>query len=415
MTTLVLPGRPPASPLTADTKTGDLPPWVLPTLMALTLSYQLWLCALQTHLGLGGNAMVILAELALVVTCAALQARQVPVSLAAVLTLLLANGVALAVARGDVDAKILRDLLAPVLFLGLGWRFAGLETGDRVLRWAIWLVLAFAAFEFWALDLFTRLFDVYGYYLARGVGDASMAEYRTDKLVASGIRPEGIGRTLLPFLGPHRASSVFIEPVSLGNFATICAAWGLARDRAQWRQGAFFVIAALVMLVFSDSRFGLGAIGLMVFLRLALVRGSEGVAILFPLFALAGLVGAAWLNGTAYSDSYAGRLAVTGHVLLGMGLDQYFGVAPITDPFYDMGYPYLLSRNGVLATLLLWAAWWLMPLANDTGRRFRALAALYVSLILCVSGTSVFALKTSAMLWFLMGCLGASGAARRAP
>jgi putative polymerase len=35
--------------------------------------------------------------------------------------------------------------------------------------------------------------------------------------------------------------------------------------------------------------------------------------------------------------------------------------------------------------------------------------ALYLALILCVSGTSVFAFKTSALLWFLLG----SFAARR--
>jgi putative polymerase len=73
-----------------------------------------------------------------------------------------------------------------------------------------------------------------------------------------------------------------------------------------------------------------------------------------------------------------------------------------------MGYPYLLSRNGLVAVLALWAAWWLMDIASPVGRRFRALAALYVALILCVSGSSFFAFKTSALLGFLLGCRAAA-------
>src|SRR6185369_5166761 len=61
------------------------------------------------------------------------------------------------------------------------------------------------------------------------------------------------------------------------------------------------------------------------------------------------------------------------------------------------------------------AAWWAMEIGNPAGRRFRALAALYVALILCVSGTSFFAFKTSALLGFLLGCGAAASGGSSTP
>ena len=381
-------------------------------LLLLTLGYQLGLCFLHTRLGLGGKQVIIVAELALVAAASLpLLTQRLPLGFHVALALLLANGLALALLRQSLDPKLLRDLLVPLLFLGLGLAWGSQAGADRLLRWAVAVVLAVGLFEFCFLDLFNRYFDVYSYYLARGVGDPNMAQYRADKLVASGIRPEGIGRTLLPVLGAHRASSVFIEPVSFGNFAVIVAAWGFSKDRPAWRQGAFFVLAAVAMVVLCDSRFGLGAIALMLLVRLVLVRELQPVIALFPLLAIAAVTAVGLNSGAAFSDSYLGRLAATGQVLLAMDVKDIFGAAPVAKPYYDMGYPYILSRNGIVAVAALWAAWWLMRMEGPAGRRFRALAALYVALILCVSGTSFVALKTSALLGFLVGSMAGDGAA----
>jgi putative polymerase len=51
-------------------------------------------------------------------------------------------------------------------------------------------------------------------------------------------------------------------------------------------------------------------------------------------------------------------------------------------------------------------------MTDGTGQRFQTFAGLYLALILCVSGTSAFAFKTSALLGFLLGSLAADGAPR---
>jgi putative polymerase len=294
-------------------------------------------------------------------------------------------------------------MLVPLVFLWVGMNSPGATTADRLLRRVIWLALGFALFEFLFVDLFTRLFDIYSYYLARGAADPEMGLYRSDRLVASGMRPEGIGRTILPFLGPHRVSSVFIEPVSFGNFAVICAAWGLAKARDEWRATLFFVAAAAVMLVLNDSRFGLVSVALLVVLRLLLVRGAEPFGIAFPFFCAAAVIAIAIATGGQYSDSFVGRLTLTGTTLIKLGPADMFGLVTPAYGYFDMGYPYVLTNFGLLAALALWGAFWLLPMTSEPARRFRVYVALYLALILCVSGTSVFAFKTSALLWFLLG------------
>lgn len=401
---------PPATSASAATA-AEGPSTYLTVLMLVAISYQLLLCALTTHLGLGGDKIVMVAEASLLAACLPLMLRRLPIGLCLTIVLILAHGMVLFLLRSEFNPKPLRDVLMPLVFIWVGMNSPGEVAADRVLRRAVWLVLGFAAFEWFFLDLFTRLFDVYSYYLSRGAADPDMGLYRDDHLVASGIRPEDIGRTILPILGAHRVSSVFIEPVSLGNFAVICAAWGLAKDH--WRDGLFFFVAAVVMVTAADSRFGLVTVVLLVLLRLLLlVRNAERIGVAFPFLGAAALIGLAMVfHGERYTDSFLGRLSLTGRTLMEMDARQLFGAVAHIPSYFDMGYAYILANFGLAACLLLWFAFWHLPMTSATGRRFHAGVALYLSLILCVSGTSVFALKTSAMVWFLFGSVAASSRA----
>lgn len=375
----------------------------LSALILLSVSHPLWLVFVHTQGGLGGNSAVVVTEIALLAAALPLLLRRMSLGMYLAGVLLFVNAIALGLLRDSLDPKPLRDLLVPLVFLAVGMAVASQAAGDRVLRAVVWLVLGFAFFEFLALDPYMRLFDIQSFFLERGVGDPNVGLYRDDRLVASAIRPEGIGRTLLPFLGPHRVSSVFIEPVSLGNFAVICAAWGLAKDREDMRNAAFFVVAALVMLVLSDSRFGIVAFGLLVALRLTLVRGAEPVGMAFPFVCVAVLVAISVANAGEYTDSFLGRLTLTGTALQRMTGGEIFGFVQASRRYFDMGYPYILANFGLLACLALWAAFWMLPRETAVARRFHVYVALYLTLILCVSGNSAFAFKTSAVLWFLLG------------
>ena len=113
----------------------------------------------------------------------------------------------------------------PIFFKADG---APLGPGDRLVQAAVWIVLVVGLFEYGFLKQFVRFFDILGYYVSRGTVQAAAAEMSGDRLFASGMRYEG--RTLLPMLGEHRVSSVFLEPVSVGNFGAICFSWIVLRD-----------------------------------------------------------------------------------------------------------------------------------------------------------------------------------------
>jgi putative polymerase len=73
--------------------------------------------------------------------------------------------------------------------------------------------------------------------------------------------------------------------------------------------------------------------------------------------------------------------------------------------YSDMGYAYALSRFGAPLSIGLICVIFLIPMTNSYGSRFRVLIILYIFSNLAISGTSVFALKTAGLAWFLMGVL----------
>jgi putative polymerase len=243
--------------------------------------------------------------------------------------------------------------------------------------------------------------------------------YLGQKLQLNGFRPEGIGRTLLPsLLGNHRISSVFLEPVSLGNFAVLLAAWGLAKPREELRSMLFYLASAMVFITLADSRFGLGMIFILMFVRWALdsrLNMNTVIACLSPFLVVLGLIALGMFYAKVSEDSLVGRLTWTGVTLLRFGVDSILGTFAPLPNFGDMGYAYLCSRFGLPLCAFLWFSFLLIKNTTEAGLRFRAYVAIYVSLILSVSGTSLFALKTAGIVWFLFGTLSALSESQQTP
>ncbi len=313
----------------------------------------------------------------------------------------------LALVNNQLNAKAFRDLLIPIIFFWMGCNLGNLSLADRVFKSAILMVGLLGLFELLFLDVYTNFFNIFSYYVNTGNLQPITDYVRESKLQLNGTRPEGIGRTLLPgLLGDHRVSSVFLEPVSLGNFAVLCGVWGLSKPWSQWREILFFLGAAVFLMVLSDSRFAMAALGLMAAIRM-LARGAAlNCAVIVPFIAMLCLL---YLGSIATgpvfamsSDDFHGRLEFSGKVLLDFDLASLLGVNNGVI-YADVGYAHLFNTYSLPLCLLLWACYWLLPITNDTSLRFRALAAIYLSLLLCISGFSFFALKSAALLWFLLG------------
>lgn len=373
-------------------------------ILLAAVGYQALLCLINTFGITTSVAVVGLSEALIMLACLPILARRLLPGVIVLALLASAYFCLATLISGQLNPKTFRDLAIPLCFFWLGCNMGRPELAERALIWIVVMVMALGFFELLLLDTYTRFFDIFSYYVSTG-NLAPITDFvRESKLQLNGTRPEGIGRTLLPgLLGNHRVSSVFLEPVSLGNFATIIAAWGLSRDKSDWRKGAFFVGSAVVLIVMCDSRFALLLLPLMVAVRL-LLRGTMLNLVMLAPFAALGLVLLIGATTTEYGDNFIGRIALCGWSLLEFDPGLLFAVT-VPPYFGDMGYAYLIAGFGLPVCLLVWFGLWLQPMPDERSRRFRAFVALYIALILAVSGTSLFAFKTSALLWCLLGCM----------
>lgn len=381
---------------------------VYATFLLLAVVMHHWVLCFLHNKGLSVSVgRVAMAEMVIYAACVPmLLARLSLRSLVAVFVALGVCGVLALLRGGYFDAKATRDLLIPLVFLWAG-RSYGQRGGslDRPLLVVCGVVVTIGLVQAVMPDVYNRFFNTFTYYVSLGGISSESAQVTGQSVTLNGMRPEGIGRTLLPqLLGAQRVASVFLEPVSLGNFAVLMLAWGLAKPFTEWRVAVWFVLAALVCIVLADSRFGLYMIGLMLLLRATLHGRGHWLSLLFPgLGVLLLLALASYTPGTG--DNLVGRMTVSGTFLMAFDEMNLLGVRDFATNFGDMGYAYVFSRFSLPGALLMWVCVYAIPLRDETARRFRTFLSVYVTLILCVSGTSLFALKTAGLMWFVFGVL----------
>ncbi|WP_407048477.1 UDP-phosphate alpha N-acetylglucosaminyltransferase [Methyloraptor flagellatus] len=369
------------------------------------LVFNLGLCFANTNVLRVNDTMVMLAELLLIATALGVVAVAPGLWLPLVMLLFLSYMALILSLRPALDLKPIRDFLIPIVFYAAGRRSPDIALTDRVAWLCGLIVLGFGLFEYFFLDVYTKYFNVIQYYIARGTVVPTGNTSTTSTLFASGTRPDA--RNILPFLGPHRVSSVFLEPVSAGNFGAILYMWALFRAgmRRRWQTMAFGIAA----IILSDSRFGAYACGAATGLHL-FARGFPR----FLWFALpfAVLLALAYHGFTSeavrWDDNLVGRLWWTAHLVTSLDGAAVFGISPNKPFLSDSGYAYTLNDIGIVGFLAVWALFIFLPERNRDAWSFKMQTATYICLLLLVSD-SPYSIKTAALLWFMVGS--ADGAA----
>jgi putative polymerase len=322
-----------------------------------------------------------------------------------------------------IDVKIVRDLAIPIGFFLLGTASPNLKTADRIVTAALVIVLIVALFEYFWIEMFTKFFNIAKYYIARGTLEAKQIWQNSD-LFISGTRPggggDGGGRNLLPFLGDHRVSSVFLEPVSAGNFGVIAFLWGMVRSRMEQKLYLGTMTVAMVLIVLGDSRFGAYLCIIALVVSFFPIAWTTMGAIFMPLISLAVLVLVPLIVTGSYDpqnryidNGFVGRFVLSARILGEFDLLTWFGLKAPSMQAFDSGYAYAISRVGVIGLAVLW----LIPFSLKNPDRnfclFRNLMAIYYGAIFCVSN-SAFTIKTAALAWFLFGVIYQATAVRSA-
>ncbi len=367
------------------------------------LVFNALLCLVNTRFMGTADRHVIMSEL-VIVGCAFLAAMTRRSTLYVILGVFVSYMMFLFMLRGQVNPKAVRDILIPLTFYFMAARIADAKLADKLVMASGLIVVGFGLFEYLFLETFLEYFNVIGYYLARGTVTLDQVFGQTKGLFISGQRPEA--RTILPFLGQHRVSSVFLEPVSMGNFAVIIYSWALYRGRAF--PGRWLVFAlAFTVIALADARFGLYSCVLITLLYPVYSFLPRLVWVVLPFFLLAVLTiyGITSVSGGGPND-LAGRFAVTAHILTQLDLGVVLG-SETTDAFTaDSGISYSLTAFGIFGFIGLWTMFVHAPLKEARAWRFHSMMIVYLLLLMLISD-SFYSIKTAALMWFLVGTAGA--------
>jgi putative polymerase len=385
----------------------DLSPNLAIALVLVAAFYMAVLCFINTNVTDVSNSTIAVADGTIVVTALLLALKTSSPWPKVVLAVVALNFLLLALVKGSFDPKTLRDPLLAIAFVMLGLRYGGFERARRAFFIVSGVVLAVALFEFLAPRAYTGLFNIIQFYAARGMVDANQIQHLDSAFFISGARTDG--RMLLPFLGDHRVSSIFLEPVSMGNFGALALIFALSLDRGHWRTIAGAAAVGIITIVLSDARFGSLAAILFVLARLLPLSWMRISLPFLPLIAISVLLAFAWSDIRA-GDDLPTRLAASGRVLLDMSPSTIFGLSSYERTTFDAGYAYAFSAFGLPLCALLWAAFVMLPAPSRTAQRFKILLGLYMCALLCISGTSLFALKTAGLVFFMTGALAMSRA-----
>lgn len=389
------------------------PFWLQPPTIAVlgAMLFNFVLCFLNTSVGGMGTGAAIGCEVAIILavlfyTFPTITYPRFLVIASAILFLItLACGRFLLGSGADI--KPVRDLLIPVAFFLLGAGAGDLRNADRIVKVVVAIVIVVGAFEYFFPDVFTRFFNVASFYIERGTMSATQSP-GSSNLFVSGMRPEGAsgGRGLFPILGNHRVSSIFLEPVSAGNFGIVVFLWALVRSFMERKIFWGLSACAALIIIMADSRFGANFCGLCLLLAFlpAAIRTTT-VAIL-PAGGLLALVLLPSPLSAHYGidNGFIGRIILSGRILERFDGLNWLGLKAPDFITSDSGYAYTLGGFGIVGLFAFWA---MLLLTKGYGSRFyllRDLSGAYFAVLLCISN-SPFTIKTGALLWFLIGVL----------
>ncbi len=366
--------------------------------------FNLLLCFVHSHVVPLSSLPVMAVEAAILGAALlapfALNSRS-PGRMDALLLLLLANWLLLSILRQAVELKMFRDVAIVPIFVLLGMASRGTALHGR-LFWLHMTVFAFAVWEAVSPESFVSVFSI-GDYFAHTRGLDNEDWWVDSGLYLSAVRPEA--RFLFPNLPVHRLSSVFLEPVSLGNYVMIATIW-LAGfwHRIPRRMRIIAAIVNLLLLIGSDSR--MASLTCIVLLLAVPVRRwiPPFIPILTaPVVIVAMFVAVAALGLETGLDNFGGRLAHSVSTFRDLELEHYLGMRlDRLRAAEDAGFAYVIMSQSLIVGLTIWGCLFLRRMNTAESRYIHLAVALYVALNLTVSW-SLFSIKTAALLWFLLG------------
>ena len=306
---------------------------------------------------------------------------------------------------GDLQVRYVRDVLIIPEFILLGMLCRRQNLTYAVCSIHL-IVIVFMVLEAVNTELYSQLFEIQGYYInTRGYSDDNFWNKGSD-LFVSAIRPQD--RIFLAFLGLHRLSSIFLEPVSLGNYCVVITAYFCARfPNLSWTERWFLGLGNIAVLIGSDGRLAAVSSLIIIIVSLMAAKLPRGSAVLYlPVTTLIAIIVTNYFGFRDGPDDLAGRIAHTVELFARCDLEDFLG---ISEKFLwqaaDSGIVYMILTQTIFGLVIIW----IMIIfgareENLEQTRYTHAIGIYLSLAMMVS-FSIFTIKTAALLWFVQGVL----------
>jgi hypothetical protein len=379
--------------------------FVLGTLAVLAVLYN-GLIAMMGAIGLPISPTTVMVTESLILVGCLLAILRVPFTRDDLPSLLLAYAfLGITIYLSVINARFFPDTMRNVaiisLFTMLGLR-AKFNTVNRACMFIVVCVVVVLIIEIVSTPTYVSLFQPAQYFWkTRGL---EIPSWDKSGLFANALGFEGrFGFGLVA----HRTSSLFLEQVSMANYAAFLTVFLMALwPRFPRWQRLFYAAVIVAILITNNTRTSLilailAPIGYFLYPRMPRYLN----VMIAPL-----LLGVAWYvedPNRPYADDFAGRLSLTVRTLKGLDFPAVIG-EKIDDAikFADSGYTFFTYSGTLPGLILLWVfiAFYL-PQRTAVQKRFAYAACLFVACSLVVGGNSIFTIKVSSMLWFAAGFL----------
>ena len=312
------------------------------------------------------------------------------------------NAVLLSLGNGNFNAKYPRDVLVIPVFIMLGMTWQPKDPARPIVVLQS-IVAAVALVEAFLPGTYADTMQIVKYYIKTRDFAASSFWNSDSTLFLSATRP---GERFFSFINLPRLSSVFLEPVSLGNYCVVIAIFVVAYwQNLTIRRRAYLIVSTLALLIGCDGRLAATSIVIVTTGMLFLRNLSSRWSILYmPAILLVSALFVASSNIDPHADNFSGRLAGSIATLSSVDTLGLLGLnADLSAMAADSGISYFIITQSVLGVIVIWSAVCLLPLGRLSATRLYVHGiAIFVPLTLMVS-FSFFSIKVAALIWFLFG------------
>jgi hypothetical protein len=371
----------------------------------LAVLYNAFLAILNAHLANITFGLVAATEIFILSLCLGILVRAgVEVSsrnIVYFLCVFIMLAVILSLINQRVFVDSLRNMMVIAIFICLG-RSINHYVLVRVFFLLSAIVLIFLIMELASIKIYAELFKPALYFgSTRGVADFDLDD--------SGIFRNALGfegRFSFGLFSGPRTSSVFLEQVSLANYAAVVCLFLLSLwPSLKPKDRILNTVTVLLIILSNNTRTTsilllLSIVGYFLYPRMPRYAN----ALIAPVIIILGVTIYNLYPG-AGGDDFIGRISHTGEILSSMNLPEYFGMRiDRLGSLMDSGYPYVICSSTVFGFIAYWLfVSFVMPQKTCAEKRCAYGLSVYIFVNLLIGGTAIFSIKVAAPLWLLIG------------